>query len=82
MCCIVPNKVASLCCQWANKSKGKIKNSKYFKITHMKTQNKNTAVNIEKTVIESMYQETKETIATNMTTGRTWRTTRCRTSRA
>ncbi|MEI7629396.1 MAG: hypothetical protein WCH78_10650 [Bacteroidota bacterium] len=34
----------------------------------MKTQNKNTAVNIEKTVIESMYQETKETIATNMTT--------------
>ncbi|MEI6088586.1 MAG: hypothetical protein WCR66_13415 [Bacteroidota bacterium] len=34
----------------------------------MKTQNKNTAVNIEKTVIESMYQETKETIVTNMTT--------------
>ena len=34
----------------------------------MKTQNKNTAVNIEKTAIESMYQETKETIATNMTT--------------
>ena len=34
----------------------------------MKTENKNTAVNIEKTVIESMYQETKETVATNMTT--------------
>jgi len=34
----------------------------------MKTQNKNTASNIEKTVIESMYQETKETGATNMTT--------------
>jgi hypothetical protein len=34
----------------------------------MKTLNKNTAVNIEKTVIESMYQETKETIVTNMTT--------------
>jgi hypothetical protein len=34
----------------------------------MKTQNKNTAVNIEKTAIESMHQETKETIATNMTT--------------
>ena len=28
----------------------------------MKTQNKNTAANIEKTVIESMYQETKETL--------------------
>jgi hypothetical protein len=34
----------------------------------MKTQNKNTAANIEKTAIESMYQETKETIAINMTT--------------
>jgi hypothetical protein len=34
----------------------------------MKTQNKNTAANIEKTVIDSMYQDTKETVATNLTT--------------
>jgi hypothetical protein len=34
----------------------------------MKTQNKNTAANIEKTVIDSMYQDTKETVATNTTT--------------
>lgn len=34
----------------------------------MKTQNKNTAANIEKTVIDSMYQETKEIVATNLTT--------------
>jgi hypothetical protein len=34
----------------------------------MKTQNKNTAANIEKTAIDSMYQETKETVANNMTT--------------
>jgi hypothetical protein len=34
----------------------------------MKTQNKNTAANIEKTVIDSMYQDTKETVATHMTT--------------
>ena len=34
----------------------------------MKTQNKNTAANIEKTALESMYQETKERVATNMTT--------------
>lgn len=34
----------------------------------MKTQNKNTEANIEKTVIDSMYQETKETVANNMTT--------------
>lgn len=33
----------------------------------MKTQNKNTAANIEKIAIDSMYQDTKETVATNMT---------------
>ncbi len=34
----------------------------------MKTQNKNTAANIEKTAIDSIFHETRETIATNMTT--------------
>lgn len=34
----------------------------------MKTQNKYTAVNLEKTMIESMFHETKETVANNMNT--------------
>ena len=57
MCCIVPNKPPSLCCQ------SETTNNKPFKIKIMKTQTTNFFEPLGKAAIDCLVKEIKETVA-------------------
>lgn len=65
MCCIVPNKSPSLCCQWETTKR---QHSKTFKHIIMKTKNNNLLIQLDKSSMEQLTAEVKETLAKEVKT--------------